>query len=229
MAEAQKTVFIDEKTGKDDGSATGEESSPYQSLPFAYVQTDGTANYQVRKYEEDKEPEWTAPSKAGMKKAVGALALHKKKAAKEQELAIRQQKEQEARDKVLEEAKKIVITMDESLPEARKIQLDYQGDDLKLHKEGSEEKGTRVRVLGMLCWVNDSGMANTSNSTRTTYQETEGEHVRCAQRRLRQDAVRLHRSAGENIRCPYIAARDVYGGVWRALRGAGWRISTTQP
>ena len=72
-----------------------------------------------------------------------------KKKAKEQELAIRQAKEQEARDKVLEEAKKIVITMDETLPEAKKIQLDYQGSDIKLHKEGSEEKGTRVRVLGM--------------------------------------------------------------------------------
>jgi len=147
MADSQKTVYIDEKTGKDDSNATGSESSPYQSLPFAYVQTEGTANYQVRKYEEGKEAEWTAPSKAGMKKAVGALQVANKKKAKEQELAIRQAKEQEARDKVLEEAKKIVITMDETLPEAKKIQLDYQGSDIKLHKEGSEEKGTRVRVL----------------------------------------------------------------------------------
>ena len=150
MAETQKTVYIDEKAGKDEASATGDESAPYQSLSYAYIATDGAGNYQVRKYEEGKEPEWARASKAGTMKAVTSLATHKKKAAKEQELVLRQKKEQEARDKVLEEAKKIVIEEDKSLPAPRKIALDEVGGELKLHKEGSEEKGTRVRVLGIL-------------------------------------------------------------------------------
>lgn len=155
MADAQKTIYIDEKTGADIPTSTGGQDLPYQTLQYAYIQTDGSASYQVRKYEEDKEPEWAPASKAGTKKAAGALAAHKKKAAKEQELAIRQQKEQEARDKVLEEAKKIVIAKPEGLPEARKIQLDYVGEDIVLHVEGKEgpSHGTRVRVLGMLIVV----------------------------------------------------------------------------
>jgi asparaginyl-tRNA synthetase len=157
MADPQKTVYIDEKTGKDDASATGEESSPFQSLNYAYITTDGAATYLVRKYEENADPSWAPASKAGTKKAVTALQTHKKKAAKEQELVVRQKKEQEARDKVLEEAKKIVITEDKSLPAPVKIQLDEVGGELKLHKEGSEEKGTRVRVLGRFALVRRGG------------------------------------------------------------------------
>ncbi|KIW05577.1 asparagine-tRNA ligase [Verruconis gallopava] len=148
MAESQKTIYVDEKAGKDDASATGTESAPYQSLAYAYIQNDGQGTYLQRKYEEGKEPEYAPASKAGTKKAATALATHKKKQAKEAELAVRQKKEQEAREKALEDAKKIVITEDESLPKPIRIRLDQTGDSIVLHKEGSEEKGTRVKVLG---------------------------------------------------------------------------------
>lgn len=142
------TYYIDEKSGKDDSSATGQESAPYASLQYAYITNDGQGTYQVRKYEEGKEPEYAPASKAGTKKAVNALAAHKKKAGKADELAIREKKEQADREKVLEESKKIVITEDKSLPAPKTIKLD-EVEGVTLHKEGSEEKGTRVRVVGM--------------------------------------------------------------------------------
>lgn len=78
----------------------------------------------------------------------------KKKAAKAQEVAIRRQKEDEERQKVLDNAKKMVITEDTSLPKAVKIKL--YNKDVKLRKVdvkgGSEvsdnEAGQRVRVFG---------------------------------------------------------------------------------
>jgi asparaginyl-tRNA synthetase len=148
MAEDKKTIHIDEEKGKDEPGATGAEEAPYKTLQYAYIQTDGQGSYAVRKYEEGKPAEWGPASKAGTKKAATALAAHKKKQAKEAELVERTKKEQEAREKALEEAKKIVITEDASLPKARKIRLDEVDDTIHLHKEGSEEKGTRVRVLG---------------------------------------------------------------------------------
>ena len=118
------TIYVDEKAGKDDTSATGAQDSPYASLVYAYVQQEGEGTYQVRKYEEGKEPEWSAASKAGMKKAVNALAAAKKKAGKKDDLAVREKKEQDDRAKVLEESKKIVIKEDKSLPQAKIIKLD---------------------------------------------------------------------------------------------------------
>jgi asparaginyl-tRNA synthetase len=147
MAEAQETIYIDEQKGKDDASAIGAENAPYSTLQYAYIQTDGQAKYVVAKYEEDKPVEWAPASKAGTKKAATALATHKKKQAKELELIERTKKEAEAREKALEEAKKIVITEDASLPKARKIKLD-EIHDILLHNEDIQEKGTRVRVLG---------------------------------------------------------------------------------
>lgn len=81
-----------------------------------------------------------------MKKAVNALQQHKKKATREQELAAQRQKEDEARQAILEDAKKVVLTEDASLPKAKKIRLDDQSSDIKLRK--GDESGTRIHVFG---------------------------------------------------------------------------------
>jgi hypothetical protein len=227
MAEAQKNVHIDDQKGKDEPSSTGAEDAPYASLSYAYIQTDGQGKYTVAKYEENEEKksvfvEWAPASKAGTKKAVGALSLHKKKQGKEAELVERTKKEQVAREKALDEAKKIVLTEDVSLPKARKIRLDDVDATIHLHKEGSDEKGTRVRVLGekpcvhvIRCWK-----LTLLRRARTPCQETEGCHVRRAQGRLWQDAVRLLEPSRQDIRRPYSPARNVYGNPRRAVSSA---------
>lgn len=149
MADSKPTIYIDEELGQDSSSAAGSEQAPYKSLQFAYLtHTDG-AQYLVRKKEEaDDDNDWKPAAKAALKKAVNYADAQKKKAAKEQDLAIRQKKEDEERQKVLDEAKKIVITEDKSLPTPIRIKLDQIDPAVvKLGKAG-EDKGTRVRVFG---------------------------------------------------------------------------------
>lgn len=81
-----------------------------------------------------------------MKKAVNALQQHKKKAAREQELAAQRKKENDARQVALEDAKKIIIEEDTSLPKAKKIRLDDEDSSIKLHTDS--QSGTRVQVFG---------------------------------------------------------------------------------
>jgi asparaginyl-tRNA synthetase len=98
------TIYIDEEKGVDAESATGTEQAPYKSVQHAFLQHADSAQYQVRKSAED--PEWKPAAKAALKKAANYADAQKKKAGKEKELAIRLQKEEEDRQKVLEEAKK---------------------------------------------------------------------------------------------------------------------------
>jgi asparaginyl-tRNA synthetase len=74
-----------------------------------------------------------------LKKAKTLAEGEKKTAAKAHELALRKKKEDEEREKVLEEAKKIVVKEDPSLPKAKRIRL-WQKD--------AELIGQRVRVYG---------------------------------------------------------------------------------
>lgn len=167
MADSSKpTIYIDEEVGQDTASASGSEQSPFQSLQFAYVQHTDTVQYLVRKREAEPaaegqdavtQSEWKPAAKAALKKAVNYADAQKKKAAKEKELAIREAKQEDERQKVLEEARKIVVEEDKSLPQAVRIKLDEtspsiitlrSGDsqkDVALKEEGS---GTRVRVFG---------------------------------------------------------------------------------
>lgn len=137
------TIYIDEEKGVDASPATGTEQAPYKSVQHAFLQHADNAQYLVRKSAE--EPEWKPAAKAALKKAANFADAQRKKAAKEKELAIRQQKEDEDRQRVFEEAKKIVITEDKSLPEAKKIKLDDKS--VKLRNQDNH-KGDRVRVFG---------------------------------------------------------------------------------
>ncbi|KAK4613800.1 Asparagine--tRNA ligase, cytoplasmic [Fulvia fulva] len=157
MADAdRKTIYIDEEVGQDTAEVDGSQAKPYQSLSYAYLQH-GAVEYQVKKKEGDEEPQYKPAAKAALKKAVNYADQQKKKAAKEQEIAIREKKEQEDRQRVFEEAKKIKIEEDKSLPKAVKIHLGEKrpeviklgsGERSKGADYSSPNRGTRVRVMG---------------------------------------------------------------------------------
>ncbi|KAG9765853.1 asparaginyl-tRNA synthetase, partial [Aureobasidium melanogenum] len=137
------SIYVDEEKGFDAESATGSEQAPYKSVQYAFLQHADNAQYQVRKSAE--EPEWKPAAKAALKKAANYADAQKKKAAKEKDLAIRLQKEEEDRQKVLEEAKKIEVNEDPSLPAALKMKLDNKMVQLR---GNGVDQGTRVRVFG---------------------------------------------------------------------------------
>ncbi|KAL2064414.1 hypothetical protein VTL71DRAFT_4908 [Oculimacula yallundae] len=151
------TIYVDTDAGTDDQSATGEESKPYKSLAYAYIQQGGSEGktYQSRAsvtgpVSADGDPAerlvWKEPAKAAVKKAVGALDAHKKKALKQQQQAAQEEEKEKARLKTLEDAKKIVLTEDSSLPKAVKITIGEKNIELG---EG-DVKGTRVKVSGRI-------------------------------------------------------------------------------
>lgn len=139
------TIHINEASGFDSLEADGTPSKPYKSVQFAYLQHGGAARYAVRKDEADEE--YKPAAKAALKKAANYADAQKKKAGKEQDIAVRQRKEEEERLKALEESKKIVIMEDPSLPKA--VQINLAETRPEIVKLGSGEKpGTRVRVYG---------------------------------------------------------------------------------
>ena len=149
------SIYIDEDVGKDDSSAHGTESSPYKTLLYALIQHGSAADaptYLTRKSETgpvspDGDPaarlEWKPPAKSAVKKATNAYESHKKKVAKQADLAIREKEEADKRAKVLEEAKKVIIKEDESLPAPVKIRLD---EEVELKTDTTP--GKRVKVVG---------------------------------------------------------------------------------
>ncbi|CAK1366716.1 Asparagine--tRNA ligase, cytoplasmic [Cercospora beticola] len=161
---AKKTIYIDEEIGEDAAQTEGTEAKPYKSLQYAYVQHTDSAEYLVKKAEKDEVASYKPAAKAAMKKAVNYAETQKKKAAKEQELAIREKKLEEERQKVLEESKKIVITEDKNLPKATKIHLGETRPEVVKLGSGERPKevdyrapnrGTRVRVMGRVHRVRD--------------------------------------------------------------------------
>lgn len=158
MAE-KPNYYVNEEKGTDStDTADGSESKPFKSLNFAYFQHTDTASYSVWKPAEGEEPAgYRAAAKAALKKAVNYADQQRKKASKEKELAIRQQKEDEERAKTLEEAKKIVIKEDPNLPKATQINLGEtrpeivklgSGERTKEVDYSSPNRGTRVKVFG---------------------------------------------------------------------------------
>ena len=153
-------VYIDEDVGRDDESASGQESAPYKTLVYAFLQHAPAPEnqYLTRKSQtgpvgedgdETARLEWKPATKSAMKKATSLYQGKLKKMAKEKELAIRQKEEADRRQAILEEAKKVVVKEDESLPAPIRIRTD-DSDPAKIKLGGGEDgaKGTRVRVLG---------------------------------------------------------------------------------
>ncbi|EGD98019.1 asparaginyl-tRNA synthetase [Trichophyton tonsurans CBS 112818] len=162
MASATKDVFIDEDVGKDDNSATGTETAAYKTLVYAMLLHPATADapvqYMTRKSEtgpvaEGEEAsvrlQWKPATKSALKKAANLVEQRKKKALKEKELAIREKEEADKRRLVLEEAKKVILKEDDSLPKPVKIRLNEKDPAVvRPRAEGDEQPGTRVRVVG---------------------------------------------------------------------------------
>ncbi|KAF2766527.1 asparaginyl-tRNA synthetase [Teratosphaeria nubilosa] len=151
-------VYIDEAVGVDGGEADGTASKPFKTLQYAFLQLGPGRAYTVKNPEAgDDQPAWKPAAKAALKKAANWADTQKKKAGKEKELERRQKQEHDLRDKALEEAKKIVIAEDPSLPQAVRIQLGETRPELV--KLGSGERsrdvdysdparGSRVEVRG---------------------------------------------------------------------------------
>jgi asparaginyl-tRNA synthetase len=150
-------IYIDTDTGADDESATGGENSPYKSLAYAYIQNGGgdgktylSRSSTTGPVSEDGDPAqrlvWKEPAKSAVKKAQGALDAHKKKILKQQQVAAQEEEKEKTRLKHLEEAKKVILTEDASLPAAIKIKIGEK--DLELGQ--GDKKGTRVKVSGRI-------------------------------------------------------------------------------
>ncbi|EGO57506.1 asparaginyl-tRNA synthetase [Neurospora tetrasperma FGSC 2508] len=144
-------VYVDTVAGKDDESADGSEAKPYQSLYHALIQNlDKPAPTYLTKVAPKEGstdgPTWEEAAKSAMKKAVGRVDQYKKKLQKEKEALKKEEEERQQRLKNLEDAKKIVLKEDPSLPEAVRIRLNNKSIEL-----GDEsKKGTRVKVFGRI-------------------------------------------------------------------------------
>lgn len=160
------TVYIDTDAGVDDASADGSESKPYKSLAYAMIANieRPATKYLSRASKTGDDPgaalQWKDPAKSAVKKATSAVDQHKKKLAKQATTAAVEEEARKQRLKNLEEAKKIVIKQDPSLPEARKLRIDDKDVELG---EG-DKKGTRVKVSGRIHRLRPQKQA-VSNST----------------------------------------------------------------
>jgi asparaginyl-tRNA synthetase len=152
-ADAAK-CYIDPAAGKDDASADGSEAKPYQSLYHALLQHLGKPapaylTLPAAAKEEGSKPTWEEPAKSAMKKALGRVDAYKKKLAKEQASAKQEEEERRHRLKNLEDAKKIVLKEDASLPPAVRIKLSNKTVELGDGAAGGK-KGARVKVFGRI-------------------------------------------------------------------------------
>ena len=172
------TIHVDDQTGQDAPDANGSPDAPFKSLGYAYLQRGDAAQYLVKRKEGDEaEASYKPAAKAALKKAVNYAETQRKKAGKEKELALRQQKMDEERSKTLEEAKKIIIKEDPNLPPATKINLgESRPDVVKLGFRRAvrgggttrvPRRGTRVRVHGVACTASASKKTSTSSRCAT--------------------------------------------------------------
>lgn len=136
--------YIDEVKGDDTGAERGTEAAPYKTLNQAFIDKGEDNDFQVKKAGED---EYKPAAKSALKKAVNFAKQHQKKLAAAAERAEREKQEAAAREAVLEKAKNIKISEDESLPPAVAISLDETDPKIigTLRKSG-DEAGSAVRV-----------------------------------------------------------------------------------
>lgn len=150
--EGDGKCYVDVDAGLDESSADGSESMPYKSLAYAMVANIDrpTITYLTRASKTGDDPAaaqlWKEPAKSAVKKATSAVDAHKKKMAKKAASDAKEEEAKKARLNNLEEAKKVVIKQDPSLPEAKRIRIDDKSVELG---EG-DKKGARVKVYGRI-------------------------------------------------------------------------------
>ncbi|OBT68282.1 asparaginyl-tRNA synthetase [Pseudogymnoascus sp. 23342-1-I1] len=151
------SIYIDLDAGKDEEGADGSEAKPYKSLGYAFIQHGGAENksYLQRAsvtgaVSADGDPAerlaWKEPAKSAVKKAQNALDQHKKKLVKQQQIAAAEAEKEKQRLNNLEDAKKIVLTEDASLPKA--VRTTTGDKDIKLGE--GDVKGARVKICGRI-------------------------------------------------------------------------------
>ena len=149
--------YIDEDVGKDDSSAVGTETAPYKTLLHAMIQHGKDAAYMTRRSEtgavsEDGDPaarlEWKPATQSSKKKATKLFEQHQRKQAAKGEQDTKDAQESMRKLQLIEEAKKVVIQEDKSLPAPIRIRLD-ETDPKKITLGSADgKKGTRVKVMG---------------------------------------------------------------------------------
>jgi asparaginyl-tRNA synthetase len=155
---APGVVYVDTDIGVDNETADGSDKKPYQSLAYAYIHHSsggGNKSYLTRQsvtgpVSADGNPAerlvWKEPAKSAVKKAQSALDQHKKKLLKQQQVAAQESEKEQQRLKNLEEAKKIILKEDPSLPKPVKITIGQK--DVVLGYD--DVKGTRVKISGRI-------------------------------------------------------------------------------
>lgn len=149
--------YIDIDAGADDETADGSESKPYKSLAYAYIQNHEkpTPEYLTRASVNgplgaDEDPsvrlQWKEPAKSAVKKAQSAIDAHKKKLQRQAQAAVEAEKQKKQRLQNLEDAKKMVLKQDESLPAAQRIKI----SNLDIELGEGDKKGARVKVMGRI-------------------------------------------------------------------------------
>lgn len=149
--------YVDEDVGKDDPGAVGTETAPYKTLLHAMIQHGKDASYMTRKSEtgpvsEDGDPaarlEWKPATQSAKKKATKLFEQHQRKQASKGEQDTKDAQEAMRKLQLIEEAKKVVIQEDKSLPAPVRIRLD-ETDPTKITLGSADDKrGTRVKVMG---------------------------------------------------------------------------------
>ena len=138
--------YIDEDVGADDESAVGTPSAPFKTLLYAMkTHPPESSGYMTRKAGPDGAGEWKSASDSAMKKAKKVYEQWKRKQEKNADLEVKAREEEMKRLAILDEAKKVVLEEDKSLPEAKRIRLD---DTEGLELGTPEKSGTRIKVLG---------------------------------------------------------------------------------
>ena len=156
-AEGGEKCYIDTDAGSDESPADGTESKPFKTLGYAYIQRIDLAatEYLLRASVKgsgaaDEDPaaklEWKEPTKSAIKKGQAILEGHKKKLVKQQKAKAEEEELKKKQLETLENAKKIVIKQDESLPPATKLRLDNKEVELG----DGDKKGARVKVTGRI-------------------------------------------------------------------------------
>ena len=135
----QKVFYICTTDGNDE-AGDGSEVKPLKSLFRAMLLADSAeADFRVATPPKDGQAgkQWDKPSKSAMKKAVGRWEEEKRKREKAGEKAA---KSQENNEKRLEDAKKVRIELDASLPTPTTVKI----------RDCKEQSGQRVKVLGFV-------------------------------------------------------------------------------
>ncbi|ELR08980.1 hypothetical protein VC83_05976 [Pseudogymnoascus destructans] len=157
QADSTNAIYIDLDAGKDEEGADGSEAKPYKSLGYAFIQHGGAENksYLQRAsvtgaVSADGDPSerlaWKEPAKSAVKKAQNALDQHKKKLVKQQQIAAAEAEKEQQRLNNLEDAKKIILTEDASLPKA--VRTTTGDKNIKLGE--GDVKGARVKICGRI-------------------------------------------------------------------------------